>query len=207
MNKTYLLRDELKIGEGAHRIVYEHPENHNRCIKIVKPRRAHKTKEHLLEQRYYKVLEKNNISWEMLPRYYGNVATNFDEGAVFDLIRDHNGEVSSTLRDYLQNEDAFTKNQQGLAEALTQFRIYMETNGIVTRRIATVNLVYQKIDDNRGRLVLIDNIGNTDFVPLANYMRWFACLKFRRRWQRFRQDISEQHGAEVENMLNADNAF
>lgn len=201
MNKVYLLRDELIIGEGAHRVVYEHPEDRNRCIKVVKPRRAHKTKEHLLEQRYYKVLEKNNISWEMLPRYYGNVKTNLGEGTVFDLIRDYNEQVSNNLRDYLQDKDAFAANQLGLADALTKFKAYMETNGIVTRRIAAVNLVYQKLDDQQGRLVLIDNIGNTDFIPLANHMRWFARLKFQRRWKRFREDMIELHSVDITNNL------
>ena len=91
------LESSALIGRGLRRECYFHPEDENKCIKVVV---SGDHKETRREQSYYRLLEKRNISWRMLARFYGNVDTNLGEGAVFDLIRDYNGEISKTLGHY-----------------------------------------------------------------------------------------------------------
>ena len=88
------LEPSALFGRGLRRECYFHPEDETKCIKIVVDGDH---KETVREQSYYRLLEKRNISWRMLARFYGNVETNRGEGAVFELIRDYNGEVSKTL--------------------------------------------------------------------------------------------------------------
>ena len=85
------LDDPLLIGRGLHRECYQHPEYGNLCVKVVV---AGNSDENRRESRYYRQLEARGISWDMLARFHGLVDTSRGEGAVFDLVRDFDGEVS-----------------------------------------------------------------------------------------------------------------
>ena len=61
----------------------------------------------------------------MLARFYGNIETNRGEGAVFELIRDHNGEVSKTLEHYFSANNKTDLNYQDLSQALPLLKQYL----------------------------------------------------------------------------------
>ena len=93
---------ENYISEGKTRICYEHPDNKDLCIKVMKP--AHKDAEFLIKeiQYYKKIQEKNkNYALTFFANYYGTIDTNLGLGYLFDLIRDHNGKISLPLKSYL----------------------------------------------------------------------------------------------------------
>jgi PhoP regulatory network protein YrbL len=178
------------IGRGLRRECYFHPEDENKCIKIVV---AGDHKETVREQSYYRLLEKRNISWKMLARFYGNIETNRGEGAVFELIRDHTGEVSNTLEQYFSANNETDLNYQDLSRALPLLKQYLLKWKIVTMSLKPQNIVYQKIHPTQGKLVVIDNIGNSDFIPICNYLDSFATRKIRRKWQRFEDSLSKDY--------------
>jgi hypothetical protein len=89
------------IGKGLHRECFEHPADPDKCIKIVV---AGDSDENRREARYYTMLGRRGIRWDMLTPFHGIVATNKGEGAVFDLVRDDSGAVSQTLQYYLNSE-------------------------------------------------------------------------------------------------------
>ena len=178
------------IGRGLRRECYFHPEDENKCIKIVV---AGDHKETVREQSYYRLLEKRNISWKMLARFYGNIETNRGEGAVFELIRDHNEEVSKTLEHYFSANNETDLNYQDLSRALPLLKQYLLKWKIVTMSLKPQNIVYQKINPTQGKLVVIDNIGNSDFIPICNYLDSFATRKIRRKWQRFEESLSKDY--------------
>ena len=105
------LESSALLGRGLRRECYFHPEDENKCIKVVV---AGDHKETVREQSYYRLLERRNIAWRMLARFYGNVETNLGEGAVFELIRDYNGEVSKTLVHYFSAHNTNDLNDQYL---------------------------------------------------------------------------------------------
>ena len=178
------------IGRGLRRECYFHPEDGNKCIKIVV---AGDQKETAREQSYYRLLDKRNISWQMVARFYGNVETSRGEGAVFELIRDHNKEVSKTLEDYFSANDETGLDYQDLARALLLLKRYLLKWKIVTLALKPQNIVYKKINESEGILVVIDNIGNSDFIPICNYVNWMAAQKIRRNWQRFEDSIEKDY--------------
>ncbi len=178
------------IGRGLRRECYFHPEDENKCIKIVV---AGDHKETVREQSYYRLLEKRNISWKMLARFYGNIETNRGKGAVFELIRDHNGEVSKTLEQYFSANNETDLNYQDLSRALPLLKQYLLKWKIVTMSLKPQNIVYQKIHPTQGKLVVIDNIGNSDFIPICNYLDSFATRKIRRKWQRFEESLPKDY--------------
>jgi hypothetical protein len=176
------LESSALIGRGLRRECYFHPEDENKCIKLVV---SGDHKETRREQSYYRLLEKRNISWRMLARFYGNVDTNLGEGAVFDLIRDYNGKISKTLGHYLSAVSETNRNDLNLDHALPRLKQYLLKWKIVTMALKPQNIVYKMTHESKGSLVVIDNIGNSDFIPMCNYLDWMAIRKIRRKWQRF----------------------
>ena len=83
-----LLENSKLVGRGLHRECYEHPESADLCVKVVV---ACNSDENRREASYYTRLSRRGISWDMLARFHGLVETDLGEGAVFQLVRDHDG--------------------------------------------------------------------------------------------------------------------
>lgn len=171
-----------KFGKGLHREVFVHPENENLCIKVVTYGNQQETKR---EQAYYRQLQKRNIAWDLLPKFHGNVDTNLGPGAVFDVIRDPNGKVSKTLEHYLADAEFVENNRQDIQTALKNLKQYLLQYHIMSMAIKPKNVLYQLADNGPGNLFIIDNIGNSDFIPICNYVHFLADQKISRRWDRF----------------------
>mgnify|MGYP000934520397 CR=1 FL=1 len=176
------LNPETMIGKGLHRECYVHPDNSNRCIKVVVLRGEEETRR---EQAYYKFLQKRQITWEMLPQFYGVEPTSMGPGAVFDLVRDANGEVGKTFEHYFESADLTAQNIEGLISALQALKTYLFSQNIITMSIKPKNIIYQRQDEHTGTAVIIDNIGNSDAIPLASYCRTFGKIKMTRKWHKF----------------------
>jgi hypothetical protein len=184
------LESSSLIGRGLRRECYFHPGDENKCVKVVV---AGDHKETVREQSYYRLLEKRAISWKMLARFYGNVETNRGPGAVFELIRDYNGTVSKTLESYFSANNEADLDYQELSRALPLLKQYLLQWKIVTMSIKPQNIVFKKTNESEGVLVVIDNIGNSDFIPICNYVDIMAMRKVRRKWQRFENSLSRDY--------------
>lgn len=176
------LQPEKMIGKGLHRECYVHPDDDSRCIKVVVNRGVEETRR---EQAYYKLLQKQGIDWQMLPKFYGNVSTTKGQGAVFDLVRDSDGHVAKTLEYYFQSTELTEQNQQGLAKAIALLKQYLLTQNIIVMTLKPKNIVYQRQSDDEGQAIIIDNIGNSDVIPISSYCRYFGRKKIERKWNRF----------------------
>jgi hypothetical protein len=178
------------VGKGLHRECFVHPDNSDWCVKIIV---AGNSNENRREAKYYGLLSRRGISWEMLTRFHGLVETNLGEGAVFELVRDYDGGVSKTLTHYLSSEELTAANNKPLASALAGLRLYLLENRVVTMTLKTKNILFQKTTESDGKLVIVDNVGNSDFLPISNYSAALARLKIERKWRRFEQAIRAQH--------------
>lgn len=174
------------VGKGLHRECYVHPNDEQRCIKVVV---AGDLSESKREQSYYKLLQKRGISWDILPRFHGVIETNMGAGAVFDLIRDYDGEISKTLEYYLSSEQLDRAENPGISHAISIFKQELYRQSIITMTLSPKNIMYKKTGPNEGRLVLIDNIGNSDFIPICSYIDSLAKKKITRKLLRFDQTV------------------
>jgi len=176
------LKPEAMVGKGLHRECYIHPDNPNRCIKVVVLRGEEETRR---EQAYYKFLQKRQITWEMLPQFYGVEPTSMGPGAVFDLVRDSDGEVGKTFEHYFESSELTEQNLQGLLTSLQALKVYLFSQNIITMSIKPKNIIYQRRDEQTGTAVIIDNIGNSDALPLASYCHRLGKIKMTRKWAKF----------------------
>ncbi len=178
------------IGKGLHRECFEHPDNPDWCVKIVV---AGNSNENHREAAYYEQLSGRGISWEMLTRFHGLVDTNMGEGAVFDLVKDYTGEVSGTLTRYLVSDELTSSYSAVLAGALIALKTYLIENRVITMTLKTKNILFQRGVDGQGKLVIVDNVGNSDFIPAADHSAFLARLKIQRKWHRFEKVLRESH--------------
>jgi hypothetical protein len=179
------LTQSMCFAKGYHRACYIHPEDENLCIKVSLAADNGETES---EIKYYRHLQRRGVSWDMLPRFHGRTDTTIGSGAVFDLIRDDDGEISKSLMEYFKTPELTETIRAGLADAFIGLKNYLIAERIVTRTIKPKNVLYQKRDSGSGRLFIIDNIGNTDFIRLADYLGAYARMKIARKWQRFEAD-------------------
>ena len=180
--------ENLLIGKGSHRDVYRHPENESLCIKIIVDGSFH-SRSARREKTYHRHLARRGISWDMLPKYYGDIQTNLGIGSVFDLIVDHDGAVSKTLGHYLRANEVTEKYYDGLSNSLFSLKEYLIENRIITKTPEHRNLACQRNESGIFRMFVIDSVVNTDYIQICNYVGLLAKKKIDRRWQRFERNL------------------
>lgn len=174
------------VGRGLHRECHRHPEDPRLCVKVDIGDDPHDSRR---EQRYYRHLERRGIPWDVVPRSFGPVPTNLGAGWSFELIQDAPGVVARTLQHYLEDEEASERYCRQLCQGLQALRQAMLRDGIVTLALRPKNVVCRRVGDDAFRLYIVDSIGNTDFIPICNYSRYFARRKALRKWERFEQSL------------------
>jgi len=176
------------LGKGSSRLCYLHPGDPGKCIKITYTSDPDVEKQELKHYRHHR---RRGISWEMLAQSYGHVETSMGKGVMFSLARDFDGSISRTLDHYLTDEK-LTPPATVLTELFGNFRSYMLRERIVVRELKPDNIVLQRLTLNRQRLILIDGLGNNQFLPIANYMNTFAKRVILRKWRTFEKDLIEE---------------
>lgn len=185
----YLDNCEL-VGRGLHRECYAHPVNSDLCVKVVV---AGNSDENRREAAYYQRLSRRGISWEMLTRFHGLVQTSLGEGAVFDLVRDGDGSVSKTLASYLKCDAITCHHREMLAQAMRNLKEYLLLNRVVTMTLKPKNILLQLDPAGDGKLVIVDNVANSDFIPITNYSARLARRKIERKWRRFENSLRREY--------------
>ena len=180
MRASVILSDDHFIAEGTDRKCYRHPRFPDRCIKVLHPHR-HRRRSYR-EIRYFRRLCRRDIEWQRLTRYHGQVETNLGRGGVFELVADHNGEVSKSLEYYLQREDAAFL--QWASEDLNTLTRELYDQWVVFHDLNPSNIVVRRTAPGEQRLVVIDGIGHNQFLPVANYLPAYARRKIVRVWNR-----------------------
>ena len=191
MNTTITLSEKDYISKGLHRKCYHYPEDSNKCIKVNYNEGAEE--ETNREIAYYKHLIKRNVSFDALAKYYGPVSTNYGNGHIFELIRDYNGETAIPLEKYFANNSLTEKYFDQLVTGLKELKSALLKDRIITMTIKSKNILFQHLSETKSRLIIIDNIGNSTFIPIANYIPYFAKSKIERTWQRFLNSIVKEN--------------
>lgn len=159
------LKNAKKIGSGETRNCYQHPNESDKCIKILK--------EHMVddinhrEYKYYRHLNKKRVTFRHIPKCYGFVKTTLGQGLVFDLIAGSNTVV---FEDYLRRGDSEKNSAEELLSKLEQ---YLFENAISFIDTGLRNLVLSK-----NKLFIIDGLvpPKKTIFPIYGYIspltRW-----------------------------------
>ncbi len=186
------------FGVGGRRLCYVDPRNPSRCIKVLRhdEKRTVRIRPGLIPNRFRR--EYNNNAHEQrelgklfrrigdeasqcLPRCHGNVETDLGLGLVLDLIRDHDGRISRSLRELVS-----TGHQPNeFREAFEAFSDFMIRHAVLSRAILDHNLATQQRADGSWHLYLIDGLGDPAWLPFARFSKGLAQSKIKRRLEKF----------------------
>lgn len=190
------LDDSLYFAKGYSRSCYVHPSDQNLCVKISltdNPRRIKGiTKGIIRENKYYKTLQKRAINWSQLSQYSGDIETTLGLGSVYQLIRDEDDAISQSLEKYFFTPGFIIENQKKIIDALCQLYLYMQENRILTTSLLPRNIVVA-IHENKFKLVIIDDIGNSEFVPFSSFIPCLSHKKIQRKWLKMLSFIEKKH--------------
>ena len=177
-----ILDDDLIVGKGSHRVCYRHPDIDKLCIKV-----SHEgfSQEQDYELAYYQRLNNRKIEWDLLTRYHDVVETNIGTGYIFDLVVDSNNQPSKTLEYYLNQP-----NTEALVEPLLKLKVYLIQNLVITKEIKPRNIACINNNGIIERCMIVDDIGNTEFFPISNYVSSLAKSKIDRKWRRFESSLN-----------------
>ena len=205
------LSNATPFAEGGNRKCFVHPNNKDRCLKVVHPGLVEKIKknkpwykklrssdsfdDNLREQAAYnqKALKNENQDvWMHLAKWYGMTETSIGMASETELVR--NGEdIAETLESYLFREGL----SDDINKAIEDFHMWLREHLIFTKNLIPHNLVlYEK--DNKIIIKIIDGLGSQAFIPLPNYSNFFARRYIERRielmWSRIHWDLSGRKG-------------
>ena len=178
MNRESLRQKARFIGDGTERECYLLPETPERCIKISKP--GHGSKQHDHDLKLYKKVAKNPELWKHIARFHGVMETEEGEGLVFETVRDYDEQVSKSLLHFLYHEQESI--DRAMFAALSELEAFILRHGIILKDPSPSNLLYRRLDSQKGRFMLIDGIEMVDSsFPL---LRILSRYKAKRQWKK-----------------------
>lgn len=190
------------FGVGGRRLCFVHPHEPEKCVKVLRTdeRRTVRHKKTIIpahwrreydnnahERRILEDLEKR-IGQGMgkhLPRSYGMAATDLGPGLVLDLVRDHDGGISRSIRELITTGYDLSK----LRPSFEEFGRFLSEHLVLTRSLLDHNLVVKMQEDGPGPVLLIDGFGDPAWIPFSSWIPSLGKAKIARRieeaWQRF----------------------
>jgi len=186
------LNRSLLVGKGSSRVCYRHPDDEGKCVKVEWRSDRGVTDEEL---RRYRRLQKRGISWDNLARYHGDVETDQGLCAVFDMPLDADGSVSRTLHYYLVSGAEHECDVAEMAESLIELKKYLLKHAILVRELKPENMVCSRGDAGNCTFILIDGVGNNQFLPVACYVKRLGRSVILRKWNTFVRDLSDLYPA------------
>lgn len=198
------LTGHTPFGSGANRDCYRHPDNPDRCLKVLQPgaiqaRAAEQTllkkllgrrrlSDNFQEQRAYgqsairrlSAAREDQLLWQHLPRFHGCTETSLGVANDCELILDSKGHPAPTLERWL-GKRGLDQPAREAAERLCQ---WLRTTGILTRNLLPQNLV---ITDRTGQweLIIVDGLGAPTIPDRLAVMPWWRRRYMDRRIRRF----------------------
>ena len=185
--KIQLKKSDL-IASGTNRACYAHPEDDKKCIKVTI---SGNHKETNREISYYKYLQKKDISWDMLAQFYGTIQTNLGDGEVVELIKDYDLSVSKSL-DYYFRKITSQDDIQKFLQLLIKLKTYLYEEKIYVKDLNAVNVVYQKYSDTEGRVVIIDGLAHSNYIPFSRGVESLTIKKIDKSWEHFMYKIKKR---------------
>jgi hypothetical protein len=192
---------------GGNRLCFFHPANPDICIKIIRPDRTPSIRkqqkkfpknlrplssfnENLLELQEMRriVLLIGDAAFDVVPRCHGMVKTDLGAGLCSEMIRDDDGKVSISLKQYLWQSGI----TEGLQQAITRFSQQWIQLGMPSRDLLLHNIVVQLSDHaDVKRLVVIDGLGWSGLSRLCYFIKPLARYRARKKIQRLKQAVRQ----------------
>lgn len=180
--------DLIGIG-GRRRLVYAHPGDPARCIKVPKSGK-HGELQQRREIKFYQQLQKSRSPTKYLSRYLGTVDTNFGVGYVYEAVRDADGKISERFKEFIANDHGQESDYLRIMETIEDF---LFDNQILFYDINPSNILCRKDHNGDIEPIIIDGLGDVVAIPVLNFSSRLRQRKMRRRWMRLVAYMNRKH--------------
>ena len=183
---------------GGTRRCYIHPEDASRCVKVLRPDRTPSARRAVAtgwrrfkrlanfdDQRkeieaYRRLKRSGQLDYTHVPRFYGTVDTDQGVGIVTALFRNFDDGFPRNLEELLP-----LGTTDALERAIDEFKQWLRRELFLTRDLLPHNIIAVADSPERYRLVVVDGIGNSEFLPLSHWFKWSARAKIERKIRKF----------------------
>ncbi|MFY0655778.1 MAG: hypothetical protein JXR12_03260 [Neptunomonas phycophila] len=195
------------FAQGGNRLCFIHPDVPEKCIKVRRPdftledcRRKKGFPKNLrplssfddnLEEfkvvsHLYKI--KGEGVYKHIYRCFGFVDTDLGAGLETELVRDDDGKISLSLKQYIWECGYSPECEKSINELIN----FWKDNLIPSRDLLTHNVLVQQADNGViKRLVVIDGLGSPSVVPFFLFPRFLKIRVIERKTNRFLQRIND----------------
>ena len=195
---TLALRDLEPFAIGGTRRCYVHPGDASRCVKVLRSDRTPEARRAVAsgwrrfkwlrsfdDQRketkaYQYLTRRGQLDYTHVPRFYGTVETDQGLGIVTALLRNWDGGYPKNLEELLPGGMT-----DALEAAIDEFKRWLRRERFLTRDLLPHNIVAVADSPERFRLVVVDGIGNSEFIPLSHWFKCCARAKIERKIRKF----------------------
>ena len=195
------------FAKGGNRLCFVHPERHDQCVKV---RRPDFTLEDLRRKKGFPKnlkplsafddnLEEYNVltsfqnkygdeAFQHISRCYGFEQSDLGKGLVLELVRDEDGCISFTIKQYLFEVGV----SESFNSAFQVFCDYWERMALPSRNLLAHNVLVQRdIDGNVRRLVVIDGLGDAGIIPQRLLTKSYFSAKAKRKIADFKVRVNK----------------
>ena len=204
MTRTFI---ELKAHEpftiGGTRECYLHPTNTNKCIKVLRDDRTPEKRRRLVkgikrfrrlkhwddqykeQTAYHQIAQRHgNMLWRHIPEFFGVVDTDKGLGIVTRVFRNFDGNFPLNL-----DQQIPLGIDEPLQFALVEFKAWLRKELVLTRDLLPHNIIAVRDSVQSCRLVIVDGIGNSEWIPVSSWFRFVARQKIERKLAKFESRI------------------
>ncbi len=186
------LKEKQPLARGRQRYVYEHPEDPDLIIKVIRPDSITETWSRWYKARrvygqylsymreigeYVATHAREGSSPPFVQRIEGLVETDMGLGLVLHAVRGEDGRLAPSLKTLLR-EGNFDRQA---AQALDEFTSDLLASGVIVSDLHSGNVVYGRGESGAGRFVMIDGLGQANLIPLK---RWSGTLNLKGKMRR-----------------------
>ena len=138
------------------------------------------------EQRAYESLlhTQRESVWDHVPRYFGTVETDLGIGVVTHLFTNEDGTLPRNLEDLLRDS-----KMEVPVKAIDQFKNWLRKELFLSRNLLPHNIIVVHETPKLKKLIIVDGIGNSEFVPLSTWFTTLARRKIERRIRFFEHRV------------------
>nr|WP_245926616.1 YrbL family protein [Breoghania corrubedonensis] len=204
-----VLSDRTPLSTGDFRHCYLHPEDPEKCIKVLKRRKD--TRHHGRIERFFRrgAVDSNRREYDhylhlaaasvplerYFPRMYGPMDTDLGQGLCFDLVRGSEGDAPVSLLKIMKGEGPVDLEADAVLREVTEFACFCQRYAILASCDEPGNIGF--VRDGEGyRLVAYDLKFrlNKEFIPISTLFSSVRRRKVQRRFERLFEPLAESLG-------------
>lgn len=145
---------------------------------------------------FFRKLKKNGLGCNFVPKFYGFVKTNLGYGIVSENILNYNGTQAINLEDFIKNllNGTYTADiNLKLKSAFYNLVENMVETNFICKELKDFNIVVRENKNGTYKFYIIDGFGNSEFIPVSNYIKILGTCKIIRQCKRFKKYMEKKY--------------